>query len=188
MSPMSSPAVTGPGASQRLVGEGLGGDDVPRAAWPVVLRPSWRDEARSKSHVVSTPPVRVVDVGDARGEDVLAMLVLEETRAAGDSSAADRSDEMPEQAGRHPRIVDHRHLTGRDLACAETAYRPLARAPPHLGGIAEIAGVDRARIVVIAFHAGAFAGDDADADTVPGTDIAAGKAVRCDNRQLRALP
>src|SRR5258708_38140414 len=55
MSAMSGWGEGPPPSSQRLLGEGEGGEDVPRDAWPVLLRPSWRAERRSRNQLVSTP-------------------------------------------------------------------------------------------------------------------------------------
>ena len=50
-------------AREGELGAGEGGDDVPRAAWPVVSSPSWRAERRSSSQVVSRPPSTSPSVG-----------------------------------------------------------------------------------------------------------------------------
>src|SRR6185437_9540232 len=112
------------------------------------------------------PLVRVVDDGDALREDGLPELLLEEAGAAGDRRAADRADEMAEEAPRDARVEDDRHLAGRDLAGAEAARRALAGALADGGGIGEVGAVDGAREIVVALHAVAAAGEDGGADAV----------------------
>ena len=55
ISAISSAAEADPGARNNVVGVGDGGDEEPRAAWPVGTRPSWRADRCSSSHVVRTP-------------------------------------------------------------------------------------------------------------------------------------
>src|SRR5207253_5233394 len=53
---------------------------------------------------------RVVDDADARGEQPLAELVLEEARLAGDGVAVDSGGKMAEKPAGDPLVEHHRHL------------------------------------------------------------------------------
>ncbi len=64
---------------------------------------------------------------------------------------------------RDPGIEHHRHLLGRDLARIEAPHRALAGALAERRRGFEIAEEDGRGIVVVALHAGAFAGQHRDA-------------------------
>ena len=133
-------------------------------------------------------PARIVGDGDAVGEHGLAHTVLEKTRAARDRRAADRRGEVADQAARDPRVVNHRHRARWRLARAEPGDRALAGAAADRGRIGEVGGETRARVIVVALHRGALAGDHAGADAELRDAVAAFEAVRGHQRDARAAP
>src|SRR6202041_1345737 len=100
----------------------------------------------------ATLPMRVLDDADRLGEDARAELVLQEAGAARDRRAGDRPQQVRDEATRDARVEDHRNLAGRHLARAEPLDRPLAGLPADLLGLAQIARIDRAGEIVVAFH------------------------------------
>src|SRR6202008_3830727 len=110
--------------------------------------------------------VRIIDDGDVRAEDALAEFVLQEARAACDRGAVDGARQMTEQAAGDAGVIADRPPGGRRLAGVEPLHRPFAGALADGGGILEIAAVDGRRVVVVALHARALAGEHGGADAV----------------------
>ena len=102
---------------------------------------------------------RIVDYGDAVGENPFAELVLEEARTARDGGAVDGAGERTEQRSGDAWVIDDRNLLCLNLARIEAAHGAFAGAATDTFGRGEIGSVDRGRIIVVAFHAGAFARD-----------------------------
>ncbi len=131
----------------------------------------------------------IVDDGDAGREDFRAHQILEEAHAAGDGGAGDGAGEMPQQSGRHPRLIDHRHGLRFRFARIEPGDGAGARFAAHFFGTVEIGRMTRAGAFVAAFHAGAFAGQHRDAETVARSGIAAQKSFaggECDRAAAEA--
>src|SRR5260370_20139364 len=91
-----------------------------------------------RSRAQATPPQRIVDDTDAGREQALAELVPEKAGLARDRAAVDGSGEMPDQPAGDPRIEDHRHPFGRDLARIDARDRTLAGVAADLFGGIEI--------------------------------------------------
>ncbi len=117
----------------------------------------------------------------------------ETPRAIGD--AGNGAGEMTQQARRLVGMKHHRHGLGFHAAGIEPLDGLLAGGAPDLLGAAQIARMAGAGVIIVAFHAGAFAGQHRDADTVAGAGIAAVEARcwwparrRCARRRRRRLP
>ena len=106
-----------------------------------------------------------------------AHLVAQEAGLARDRGAVGGAGEMRDQRAGHARIEHHRHLAGRHLARIEPLDRALAGGAADFLRAFQIGGVPHARIIVIALHAGAFAGDRGHRQAVAGAEIGAAKAV-----------
>src|SRR6185436_10892187 len=132
--------------------------------------------------------VRIVDNADAAREDLLPHLVLEEAGAARDRRAVDGADEMADQAVGDARIVDDRDLRGRGLARIEAAHRALAGGFAERHRVGQALAEYRAGEIVVALHAGAFAGQNRDADAPAAGGIAAAEAVAGGERDLHLAP
>ena len=137
-----------------------------------------RGHALVVERAAGQPAAHVGDVADlhVRREDLLAEAVEQERSLAVQAAAADRADEMPEQAGRDRRLEQHRHLHGLDLARAQPAHAALARLPPHRFHRLEILGSARDGVPVVALHLVALAGDHRARQAVARARIAAAEA------------
>ena len=120
---------------------------------------------------------RVVDDADAVGEQLLAQLVAQETGLARDRGAVGGAGKVRNQRARHTRIEHHRHLAGRNFTRVEPFHRALAGGAPDFLRALQIGGVQHARIIVIALHAGAFAGDRGHRQAVARAEIGPAEAV-----------
>ena len=120
---------------------------------------------------------RIVDDADAVGEQFLAHLVLQEAGLARDRRAIDGAGEMRHQRAGDARIEHHRHLARRHLARIEPRDGALAGAAADFVRAFQIARMAHAGIIVVALHAGAFAGDRRHRHAVAGAEIGAAEAV-----------
>ena len=78
----------------------------------------------------AAPAQRIVDDPDVLCKQLLAHAVLEKTGLARDRGAIDRADQMADQRIGDPRIEDHRHLAGFDLARIGARHGALAGGAP----------------------------------------------------------
>src|SRR5690606_9176530 len=85
---------------------------------------------------------------------------------------------MPCYPTGHARIKDHVDRTGLSFPCAKTTNCAFASAAPNIGHLIEISKVEARRIIVIAFHGRALAGNGADGTREAGCHILAEEAVR----------
>ncbi len=185
----------------RLLGPGDGVDEVPRCAWPVVTRLSSRAVAQSSSHERSTPSInqrqpfpadalaverlraqaalaqRIVDDADAVGEELFAHLVAQEACLAGDGSAVHGAGKMADDGAGNATVEYDGHLAGRHLARIEPRDGAFAGGAADFFRAVEICGVQRRGIFVVAFHAGAVAGDRLHRDAMARAEIGAVEAV-----------
>ena len=120
----------------------------------------------------------IVDDADAVAEQLLAHLVAQEAGLARDRCAVGGARQMRHQRPGDARIEHHRHLARRHLARIEPLDRALAGGAADLLRRLQIGGVPHARIIVIALHAGAFAGDRGHRQAVAGAEIGAAKSGR----------
>ena len=140
-----------------------GAPPMPRVAWPVGSRPSWRAEALLSSQPVSRPSsTRSRGAGRrgprrrtarerrprrrcgsstmviAVGEDRLVLAAEQEAGPAGDRRAAHRAEQMADQAAADARIEHDRHRAAGQLARVEPLDRALAGEPAERLGLVEI--------------------------------------------------
>ena len=94
----------------------------------------------------------------------------------GDRRAVDRRAEVGNQRAGHARIEHDRHPAAGDLARIDPLDRPLAGIAADGGGGVEIGRVQRRRIIVIALHRRALAGDRRHRQRMVRAQIRAGKA------------
>ncbi len=120
--------------------------------------------------------VRIIDDPDVRPEHGLAHLVLEEADTAGDGAAGDGADEMADESGGHPGIVDNRHGCRFGLARVEARHSAFAGAASHRFGAFEVARMAGTGAVIVALHARALAGQNGDTDAAAGAGITAEKS------------
>ena len=123
--------------------------------------------AVERPRALAAPPQRIVDDTDAGREQALAELVAQEAGLARHRGAVDGAGEMSDEAAGDPPIEHHRHPLGRDLARIEARDRAFAGAAADRFGGIEIAGMQRGREIVVAFHRGALAGDRRHRDALP---------------------
>ena len=177
----------------------------------MLANPSCRAVRRSRNHVVRRPvrPLpggssaafaverfraqaawaqRIVDDGYGFGEDGLSHAVLQEGRAAGHRRAVDRGGEMPDEAARHARVVDHRHLGRWDALRSQSPHGALGGRAPDRFGIRQVGGENGAPHIVVAFHRRAFARDDRYRYPEARQHVRAGKAVAGRQRHRGPAP
>ena len=123
-------------------------------------------------------PQGIVDDADVLRKQLLAHPVFQKARLARDRGAVDGADEMADQRCRHPGIVHDRHLAGFDLARIGARHGALARLAADAFGRREVGGMRRRGEIVVALHAGAFAGDRGHRDAVAGAQVRAVEAGR----------
>ena len=123
---------------------------------------------------------RIVDDADAVGEKFLSHLVAQETRLARDRGAIGGAGQMPDDRAGDARIEHHRHLARRYLARIDPLDGALAGSAPDFFRALQIGRMQRGRIIVIALHAGALAGDRRHRQRVTRAEIGAVKAVAGD--------
>ena len=83
---------------------------------------------------------------------------------------------MPDERSRDALVEHHGHAARRDLARIEPLHRALAGGAADLLRRLEIGAVARRGEIVVAFHAGAFAGDRLDRHAVARSEIGAAKS------------
>ena len=125
----------------------------------------------------TAPPQRIVDHIDARRKQPLAELVPQEAGLARNRAAVDGAGEMPDQGARNAAVEHHRHLAGWRLARIEPLHGTLTGVAPDFLRRVEIGRMQCRRIVVVALHTCAFAGDRGHRYAVTRAEIGAGKAV-----------
>ncbi len=106
--------------------------------------------------------------------------------------AIDGPEIAPSRCEMKPRATRGSNTTGQRQVGIFFAPKPLDRALAgalaDFGRVAQIGGVDRAREIVVALHAGARAGNDAGADPLARPRIKAGKAVGGGKCNARSAP
>ena len=185
----------------KLLVDGEGAEETPREARPFVCKPSSRAVAQSSIQVCSTPSSISASGLPAtpspsngcersprlrNGSSTMripsakilcAHLVFQETHVARDRRTVHSAGEMADERTRHARIEHDRHLARRHFARLEPLDGAFARRAADRLRAVEIGGVAHVRIVVVALHAGAFAGDGRDGEPVAGAEIGAAKTV-----------
>src|SRR3569832_2944204 len=111
------------------------------------------------------------------GKHLLAEAVEQKRRFAIEALAADRANELREEAARALGDEAHRRLPRGEAPAAEPPHRALARARADLAHGLELLAVTRHRVPVIVLHAVTVVGDDRATHAVARTRIGAEKAV-----------
>ena len=120
--------------------------------------------------------MRIVDNRNLFRKDRAAHVVFQKAGAARDRGTGNRTGEMADEAARDARIVDDGNRLRAHLARMEALHRLLAGAPADQRRAFEVLSMTRGRVVVVALHRRAFAGQHRTGDRAGGTRIAAGKA------------
>ena len=105
-------------------------DSLARASAAAVTQVHGEAVAVERTRAQPARAQRVVDDADARREDALAALVLQEARAPRDRSAVGRAGEMPDERAGETRIEHDRDAVGLHLARVEPRHRAFARGAP----------------------------------------------------------
>ena len=100
--------------------------------------------------------VRIIADGDAGPEQRLVLMAQHEARLAGNRAAADRAQQVADQARRHPAVEHHRHRPCRGLAGVQPLDRPLAGPAANRCGGFEVGQVARLVPFIVALLVGAF--------------------------------
>src|SRR6516225_1312056 len=164
MSATSSLELTVPGSIQTLVAAGPGGEAVPRAAWPVVWRPSWRAERRSRSQVVNTP----LSTSARRWLAIPSPsngFERSPRERCGSSTIVIASGNI-RSPSRSLRKLVPRAIAGPDIDPSKWEIKLRATRGSNTTGQRQVGGKDGAGEIIVALHAGSRAADHARADAV----------------------
>ena len=122
--------------------------------------------------------VRPLLHGDEGREHLAARGLEQERGLAILAGAADRTDEVPDQATRHLGHERHRRLARRQPAGAESRQRAAARGAADSGDRLELRRVARHGVPVVALHVLTLLRDERSAHRVAGGGVAGEKAER----------
>ena len=120
---------------------------------------------------------RIVEDADAGRENAFAHLVFQKRRAARDGPAVDGAGEMADQAARDTAVIDHRHAGALRLARVEAADGVFPGGTADLCGRHQILEMHGTRPFVVAFHAGALAGENGAGQGVTAAAVAAAETI-----------
>ena len=140
----------------------------------------------AKQSAVGAQPARlqwIVEDMDALREQLRAERVEQEARLPRDRAAADRADQMAEQARRDAWIEQHRHCAWRDPHRIEPGHRAVGGAGADLRRAFKVGTVPGRMPAIVALHPRAFARDDAGRHAVTGGAAGARKAVAGGDRE-----